>query len=62
MNGLPTVINNQIACMQSFNDMAKSLRHVFTYLKIKELLSVSRVCTTWNMISMDKFLVRNLQL
>lgn len=43
--------------MQSFNYMAKALRHVFKYLKTHELLAASRVCTAWHIIAMNKFLV-----
>lgn len=45
--------------MQSFNDMVMGLSHVFTYLNIKELVIASKVCSSWNMISKDKRLVRN---
>ncbi|CAH1720874.1 unnamed protein product [Aphis gossypii] len=48
--------------MQSFNYMAKALRHVFKYLKTHELLAASRVCTAWHIIAMNKFLWQNVRL
>lgn len=61
MNGsLREIPVRMISDMQSFNYLAKSMRHIFSYLNVKELLSASRVCTTWNMIAMDKSLVSNI--
>lgn len=47
--------------MQSFNNMAKAIIHVFTYLNVKDLVVASRVCISWNMISNNEVLVSNFQ-
>ncbi|CAI6373170.1 unnamed protein product [Macrosiphum euphorbiae] len=55
-------IGTPFASMQSFNNMALALKHVFKYLKTHELLSASRVCTAWNIIAMNKYLWQNVRL
>jgi len=62
MNGSFKVNSSTFTSMQSVNYMVKSLRHVFEYLKTHELLSASRVCTSWNLIAMNKFLWQNVRL
>lgn len=56
MNALPSEIPI-CTSMQDFNNMLTSLRHVFKYLNIQDLLSASRVCTAWNVIAMYNGLV-----
>lgn len=57
MNGTLSETLTPMASMQSFNYMVKAMRHVFKHLKTHELLAASRVCTAWNIISMNKSLV-----
>jgi len=58
MNGSSSeIVVSPFASMQSFNYMVKSMRYVFQHLKTHELLSASRVCTAWNIIAMNKYLV-----
>jgi len=57
MNGSLQEIVTPVVSMQSFNYMAKALRLVFKYLNTQELLSASRVCTAWHIITMDRYLV-----
>ncbi|VVC43512.1 Methyl-CpG DNA binding,F-box domain,Leucine-rich repeat domain, L domain-like,DNA-binding domain [Cinara cedri] len=62
MNGLPTLINSQHLSMQSFNYMSNSLKRIFQYLKMKELLTVTRVCSSWRCIAKDSCLWQNVRL
>ncbi|XP_026806402.1 uncharacterized protein LOC113549344 [Rhopalosiphum maidis] len=62
MNGSFKEIATPFASMQTFNYMVKALGHIFKYLNIHELLSVSRVCTAWNIIAMNKLLWQNCRL
>ncbi|XP_026806541.1 uncharacterized protein LOC113549442 [Rhopalosiphum maidis] len=62
MNGSFKEMSTTLASMQTLNYMVKALGHVFKYLTTRELLSASRVCTTWNIIAMNKFLWQNCRL
>ncbi|XP_026818447.1 uncharacterized protein LOC113557236 isoform X2 [Rhopalosiphum maidis] len=62
MNGSFKEISTPFASMQTLNYMVKALGHVFKYLNTHELLSASRVCTTWNKIAMNKSLWQNCRL
>ncbi|VVC36907.1 Methyl-CpG DNA binding,F-box domain,Leucine-rich repeat domain, L domain-like,DNA-binding domain [Cinara cedri] len=62
MNGLPAIIIGLNSNMQSFNDLSNSLKFVFQYLKTKDLITVTRVCSSWNCIAMDTCLWQNVQL
>jgi len=56
-NGSFKEITTPFTSMQSLNNMVKALEDIFKYLNTHELISASRVCTTWHMIAMNKFLV-----
>lgn len=58
MNDLPSGIPIPTVRMQEFNNMLTTMRHVFKYLNIQDLLTASRVCTAWNVIAMYNGLVR----
>ncbi|XP_022172124.1 uncharacterized protein LOC111034968 isoform X2 [Myzus persicae] len=50
------------APMQSVHYMVKALGHIFKHLNTRELLSASRVCTTWHLIAMNNLLWQNVRL
>ncbi|XP_026816770.1 uncharacterized protein LOC113556173 [Rhopalosiphum maidis] len=62
INGSFKEISTLFTSMQSLNNMVKALEDVFKYLNTHELISASRVCTTWHMIAMNKFLWQNVRL
>ncbi|VVC27502.1 F-box domain,Leucine-rich repeat domain, L domain-like, partial [Cinara cedri] len=47
---------SEVISMQSFCDMGTSMKLVFSYLQMKDLLNVAKVCSYWNSIAMDKFI------
>uniref|UniRef100_A0A2S2NP34 F-box domain-containing protein n=1 Tax=Schizaphis graminum TaxID=13262 RepID=A0A2S2NP34_SCHGA len=48
--------------MQTLNYMGKALGMAFKYLNTHDLISASRVCSTWNAIAMNQLLRRNCRL
>lgn len=48
-------------CIGVLNFMALGMLHIFSYLNMNELVTASKVCTSWNMVSRNTNLVRNLQ-
>ncbi|VVC38974.1 Methyl-CpG DNA binding,F-box domain,Leucine-rich repeat domain, L domain-like,DNA-binding domain [Cinara cedri] len=62
MNELQTIMSGQDSKMQFLNDMNDSLKCVFAHLNIEDLITASKVCSSWSNIALDSCLWKNVYL
>ncbi|VVC43987.1 F-box domain,Leucine-rich repeat domain, L domain-like [Cinara cedri] len=54
--------NIQIGAWNSLNLYLSSMKHVFTYLHTKDLVSASKVCNIWKCCALDNYVWQNIRL